>query len=566
MVDLKAYAAGMDEFILRMSKLNIWNEAAMSQIITPICKALQIAKVTVDSYNTPQDEAEKRGDTTIYFEEGEPSLTNPYVSREESGGHSVVWITIYERQDAEPWTEEDLEKVHVFQKAFYAFTGRIRLLDLIDIRTSMDMQLQVFNLSSVMELIGRLVAQNRAQEFAYCYFNLKRFSLVNERVGRDQATNLMREYVHQLQNRLQDPGKIGRIGGDNFFVLFRKEDLEIVREHMRGVNFVYNKETGERIKISAAAGYFLPSEKDEIHRPEDVMDRVSSAMMAAKKIKDKDEIIFSEEMERQQKEIKRIENSFPEAIRNGEFKVYYQPKVELKNYHLAGAEALCRWVVNGEVIPPGKFIPVLEQSTNICTLDFYMLDCVCQDLRRWLDAGKEPVRISFNLSRKHLGDMDLLKHILEIIDRNNVPHKYIEVELTETTTDVEFDDLKKIVNGLQEAGLATSVDDFGTGYSSINLIREVPWNVLKLDKCFLPTEEEEQEFDDTMLKHVVSMAQDMGLECIVEGVEKEEHVKLLQKNNCFMAQGYFFDKPMPVTDFEERLNRKNESFWPKKDC
>ncbi|MCR5129509.1 MAG: GGDEF domain-containing phosphodiesterase [Lachnospiraceae bacterium] len=565
MVDLHDYSVAMDEFILRMERLNIWNVDAMSQIITPICRALRIARVQVESFNTIKDEKEHRGDIDIYFDEGIPNPNNPYKVREESGGHSVVVITIYERQDAEPWKAEDLEKIHVFQKAFYAFTGRIRLLDLIDIRTSMDMQLMVYNLSYVMELIGRMAAQRRAQEFGYCYFNMKSFSLVNERVGRDKATNLMKDYVHQLAEKLRDPGTIGRIGGDNFLILFDRKDLEIVRSHMHGVSFVYNEDTGERINISAAAGYFLPDERDEILGPESVMDRVGVAMMAAKKSKDTDEVFYSEEMERRQTEVKRIENRFPEAIRNGEFKVYYQPKVDLHDYHLTGAEALCRWVIDGEVIPPGKFIPILEQSNNICTLDFYMLERVCHDVRRWLDAGKEPVRISFNLSRRHLGDMDLLKHILEIIDGNHVPHEYIEVELTETTTDVEFNDLKKIVNGLQEAGIATSVDDFGTGYSSINLLREVPWNVLKLDKSFLPTAEDDKNYDSTMLRHVIAMAQDMGLECIMEGVETEDHVWLLQDSNCFMAQGFFFDKPMPVMEFEERLARKNESFWPKND-
>ena len=556
----------MDEFILRMTKLTIWNVDAMSQIITPVCRALRIAKVQVEAYHTLKDEAERRGAVDIYFDEGTANPNNPYRVREESGGHSITVITLYERQDAEPWDADDLEKIHVFQKAFYAFTGRIRLLDLIDIRTSMDMQLMVYSMPYMMEQIGRIAAQRRAQEFGYCYFNLKRFSLVNERVGRDKATDLMKAYVHQLMDKLKDPGKVGRIGGDNFIILFDRENLEIIRSHMRGVSFVYNEDTGERINISAAAGYFLPDERDEIRSPEYVMDRLGVAMMAAKKSKDTDEVFYSAEMERRQTEVKRIENRFPEAVRNGEFKVYYQPKVELNNYHLAGAEALCRWVIDGEVIPPGKFIPVLEQSNNICTLDFYMLERVCHDLRRWLDAGKEPVRISVNLSRRHLGDMDLLKHILEIIDGNHVPHEFIEIELTETTTDVEFSDLKKIVKGLQETGIATSVDDFGTGYSSINLIREVPWNVLKLDKCFLPSAKDDQDYNSTMLRHVIAMAQDMGLECIVEGVETEEHVWLLQDSQCYLAQGYFFDKPMPVLDFEERLARKNESFWPKKDC
>ena len=184
-----------------------------------------------------------------------------------------------------------------------------------------------------------------------------------------------------------------------------------------------------------------------------------------------------------------------------------------------------------------------------------MLDAVCKDIRRWLDNGMDIVRISVNLSRRHLTDIDLLKHIIEIIDRNNVPHEYIEIELTETTTDVEFKDLKRTIGGLQQSGISTSVDDFGIGYSSLNLIKEIPWNVLKLDKSLLPDEGDESPVQNSvMFKYVVAMAQAMGLECIAEGVETKEQVQLLADNNCNLAQGFYFDKPLPVEEFEKRFD------------
>ena len=151
-------------------------------------------------------------------------------------------------------------------------------------------------------------------------------------------------------------------------------------------------------------------------------------------------------------------------------------------------------------------------------------------------------------------ELDLLNHIISIVDENNVPHEYVEIELTETTTDVEFRDLKRVVRGLQRVGISTSVDDFGMGYSSLNLIKEVPWNVLKVDRSFLPEEEDDNDSTRSiMFKYVVAMAKELGLECIAEGVETQSQVEILRNNRCELAQGFFFDKPLPIDDFEQRL-------------
>ena len=183
-----------------------------------------------------------------------------------------------------------------------------------------------------------------------------------------------------------------------------------------------------------------------------------------------------------------------------------------------------------------------------------MLNHVCRDIRQWLDEGRKVVRISVNLSRKHMMDIDLLERIIGIVDMNRVPHQYIEIELTETTTDVEFRDLKRVVSGLQQAGICTSVDDFGMGYSSLNLIREIPWNVLKVDKSFLPVDNDnEASTRSIMFKYVVAMAKELGLECIAEGVETRNQVQVLRDNRCLFAQGFYFDRPLPIEDFEKRL-------------
>ena len=267
-------------------------------------------------------------------------------------------------------------------------------------------------------------------------------------------------------------------------------------------------------------------------------------------------VIYDDRMKAEKDRVKRVQTDFRTALENEEYVVYYQPKVDLETRKLKGAEALCRWIKDGKVIPPIEFIPILEMNMDICDLDFYMLDHVCKDIRRWLDEKREVVRVSVNFSRKHLVDVDLLDHIIDIIDKNKVPHEYIEIELTETTTDVMFRDLKRVVCGLQEQGVWTAVDDFGVGFSSLNLIRDIPWNVLKVDKTFVPKNNEDRNnMMNLMFRHVISLAQDIGLECVIEGVESIDQLEVLKENNCNIVQGYFFDRPLPLEEFEQRIDR-----------
>ena len=249
---------------------------------------------------------------------------------------------------------------------------------------------------------------------------------------------------------------------------------------------------------------------------------------------------------------------YRDALRDEEFLVYYQPKVELTSYRLTGAEALCRWSHGGELIAPYLFIPVLEEDDSICALDFYMLEHTCRDIRAFMDDGLSPVCVSVNLSRRHLDNPRLLEDIIEVIDRNGIPHEYMEIELTETTTDADFGDLRPLLDGLREAGVRTAVDDFGVGYSSMNLLRELPWSTLKIDKNFMPTGERGPEYNKNieMLKALISMSNAMGIECLSEGVETAEQIAILKKYGCLIAQGFFFDRPLPREEFIRRLREK----------
>lgn len=415
--------------------------------------------------------------------------------------------------------------------------------------------IDVYNLNFFFKTIDEKIVSGEIEEYAACRFDMKRFSVINHQFGRADGTKILNKFIVGLQKRLGEDGYVCRIQGDTFTVLFRKKRMSFVVNYLAGTMIEMGVKDKKKAMLSTHAGYYeIAGERT----PEEIMDRIGMAWNIAKHVQRVPYVFFDEKLMQSVENEKWVESVFDEALRNEEFLVYYQPKVTLKNYRLNGAEALCRWRHNGEMVLPYRFIPVLEQSNMICELDFYMLEHVCRDLKRWRDEGRELVKVSVNLSRVHLGDMDLVEHVLEIVDRYKIPHSYIELELTETTTDVDFRELKQIVIAFRMQGFSVAVDDFGVGYSSLNLIREMPWKVLKIDKSFLP-EGDEDEDENTqkrvMLKHIIGMAQNLGLECIAEGVETAEQVTILKENNCYNAQGYLFDKPLPVEEFEDRLAR-----------
>ena len=341
-------------------------------------------------------------------------------------------------------------------------------------------------------------------------------------------------------------------------MLFRKKNQDQVIRLFEGTPIGIGDTDEGRVMLSAHAGVLVIPDDYYYHEFGDLMDRIINAYNAAKS-GTRGDIVFSNDRMLEQKEhAMRIKQIFPVALQNEEILIFYQPKISVSTNTIVGAEALSRWYHNGKLVMPMDFIPVLEQSMDICKLDFYVLDHVCRDIRRWLDEGKPAVRISVNLSRRHLIDLDLLDRILSIVDSHRVPHHFIEIELTETTTDVEFKDLKRIVTGLQEAGIYTSVDDFGIGYSSLNMLREIPWNILKVDKNFLPlSEQAAQNRQNIMFHHVVNMAKEIGLTCVAEGVETHDQVEILRKCGCDIAQGFYYDKALPVREFEKRLVRNS---------
>lgn len=549
------YAEAIDDFLMKMERLSGDDDPDCQTAIEKIGALLRIAMVRVCFYMTPESELQGMGQDLCLYKNGTADMERFYHQRETTGSGNVVIYYIHQRAGEPDWSQHEVEKLQVLAKMLFVYNGRSHIMKMIEYLLFYDRDLNIYNLSYFRKHADKLISLNRIGEFTACYFDLNHFSTVNQQVGKERGNQIMFSFVNRLYGLFSNPEEelVCRIGGDNFITIFYKEHTDKVMRFLEGTEIGIDDSLQTKVLITASAGFYAIPEN--CRTSTDIVDRVSMANNVAKNLTAESSAFYNEELLQHVNDIALVQNPFPEALKHEEFLVYYQPKVFLKNYELIGAEALCRWQHNDEIIQPGRFIPVLEQSKAICALDFYMLDHVCRDIRKWLDEGRRVVKVSVNLSRCHFGNPNLLNDILETIDKHDVPHKYIEIELTETTTDVSFKDLKDIVFGLQSHGISTAVDDFGTGYSSLNLVRELPWNIIKIDKSFLKKNEEAPEQNRVMLKHIIAMSQEMGIAPIVEGVETIEHVKILKENNCFLAQGYCFDKPLPKNVFENRLEQ-----------
>ena len=542
----------IEEYLKRLNRITVPDPKQLGEYIEGLCKFLRVAKVVAYFYDSLKDESMGIGRSTCAYDTGEES-TVAVSDRLVTEINSVAVCEVSIAKGAPAWSYTERERIMLVLKTTMTFISRLRLKEVTDRLSFYDAD-GYHNFRYFIGHMEKLALEDHLVGKVAIHFNLKHYSLVNQQIGRDAGTFAMKRYYETLKNELDKESVLCRVGGDNFILICSRTELEHVLDYLSGSATIYDMDTGDRVMISACAGVFIIPEGFELDSPGDIMDKVISASTSARLPQNDDVVYFNEVMSANKERIVHIQQLFPYALRDEEFLVYYQPKIDIETGELYGAEALCRWKRNGSIVPPMEFIPILEQGNEICRLDFYMLDHVCKDIRRWIDTGRPVVTVSVNFSRKHMADVDLLKHIIEIIDKNRIPHNYIEIEFTETTTDVEFRDLKRVVGGLQWEGVGTSVDDFGIGYSSLKLIADVPWDVLKVDKSFLPVAEDDEKSNRSiMFNHVVSIAQQLGMECIAEGVETQQQIEILRANKCRYAQGFLFDKPLPVYEFEEKL-------------
>jgi len=434
------------------------------------------------------------------------------------------------------------------------------LLKYIEFSETHDMRFRnIYNLNYIHGFINRIIAEKRIHTFGLAFFNIHNFTLINNKVGPAEGTKILEQYINGLQQIVTDKaveweiGVAGAVGGDNGIVLFHKTDQSKIIQYFSGTDFEIIPETGinETITLTAHVGINLDL-KDSKYSYE-AIDTCSLAMTRSRRIEGTPIVFFDSSLKQKIDLQREVESWYKDALKNEEFEVYYQPKVDLHKYQMKGAEALVRWFHDGKMVYPDSFIPFLEKNMSIKYLDLYMLNHVCQAIKKWLDEGKNVVPISVNLSRATLTINNLVTIITSTIDKYNVPRSLIQIELTESASTTNNDALKTIVEELSHEGISTAMDDFGTGYSSLSLIKELPWDVLKIDKSLLKGAQTPESNDQRMFKSIIAMANDLGLECIVEGVETRDDITLLKESNCWLAQGYYFSRPITTTEFEKLM-------------
>lgn len=481
----------------------------------------------------------------------DPSATQRLQFRFDRGGLIVFSLSL---ADGKQLSHEERSAVnaafacfsHILQDLIVACT--YKKLPMVDPAT------KIATLNAFMQFAGMLTATGKSRDYTAFYFNIKNFKSIHKSLSFVEGSALLLKYCRTVSDALARNEMIAHLGSDNFAVLVLDEHRDYFMDLIQNMVIKFIKDD-HVLTFVFGATIGVVKLTDEAN-PGEIMMHITSAYQAAREkritISCYDKITSGDIMSR-----KIILSGFYKAINENEFFVMYQPKVDVKTRTLAGAEALVRWKHGEGFIMPGSFIPVLENDGCICVLDFYMLDKVCRFIRKLIDEDMQPVKISVNFSKRHLSNNKFVEEIVDTIDKYSVPHGLIEVELTEGEDYHDHGIMKDIVEELNALGIRTSIDDFGTGYSSLSMLNSLQLDTLKIDKSFIPESiKDEKSKGMIMLRAVVNLAKELGLNTVAEGVETHEQFELMKKLGCDMIQGYIFDKPLTEADFVRRIKQR----------
>ncbi len=287
-----------------------------------------------------------------------------------------------------------------------------------------------------------------------------------------------------------------------------------------------------------------------------MFDRASIAANSIKGKYDSYIATFNNSMRLELLHEQQIINDMYEALESGQFVPWFQPQYNHATGALIGAEALVRWKKNDTFVSPAEFVPIFERNGFIYEMDQYIWDQTCKLMRRWLDEGRAPLPVSVNISRCDVFHKHFVNIISGIVDKYNLPYDLIRLEITESAFSKSTTQITEKITQLIDLGFTVEIDDFGSGYSSLNTLKDVPASILKLDMKFFENTSNTQR-SGNIIESVVRMAKWLGMSVIAEGVEEKEQADYLKSIGCYYIQGYFYAKPMPVTEYEKLLDSCN---------
>ena len=395
---------------------------------------------------------------------------------------------------------------------------------------------------------GASVLKTAAPEEKYYVvsINVNDFRHFNVLYGSERGDSLLISVGNYLRGCCGRGELCARVHADNFLCLVRSSSIVEVAERLNVDSAYHWQGITNRTYLFRHGIYEVIDKSMPLRKMRDC------AIYAASSIKNepaKNYAVFDAVLNKQYTVENSILESFEEAMRKEKFQVYYQPKVSLTKNKIISCEALVRWQsAIGEIVLPGNFIGVFEANGLITALDFYVADRVCNMLRRRLDAHQPVVPVAVNFSRVHLMDNNFTQRLMDILGRYRIEARLFEVELTETAFFENREATLKMVNNLRQAGITIAMDDFGTGFSSLNFLKNIPIDVIKIDKLFFDNFDTDERVR-LLLTDILSIAEHLHLKTVAEGVESTSEVDFLRKHGCNIGQGFYFYRPLTEEQF-----------------
>lgn len=390
---------------------------------------------------------------------------------------------------------------------------------------------------------------------ALVIFDINKFKVINDLHGYERGNQVLQRVARVLRENML-PGEIFcRSTADNFILLLRYADRKTFLSRIHALATQLRRDCTVEdscLMIDVAFGVYEITEDIPFYI---MLDRAHLALENAKKMSF-DKCQFYDEADRKRIVAeKQIENTMEAALDHGDFTVYLQPKCDFATGQMRGAEALVRWNRLAEgIVRPDDFIPIFEKNGFILRLDMFILESVSRLLAAWKVKGLETVPVAVNFSRLHLNDARYIPQMLRLVDKYNVPHEMIEVELTESVIFNNLTRAQDVITRLHRNGFSVAMDDFGSGYSSLNVLKSLQFDSIKLDKEFLAGFEDNPHAHK-VIEGAVSMIKSLGIQVVAEGVETREQADFLRQTGCDLAQGYFFSRPLPADRFETLLKK-----------
>lgn len=391
------------------------------------------------------------------------------------------------------------------------------------------------------------------RKYACVCMNIKNFKFVNDTLGYDVGNQILQHTTDVLSSKLASNEIFTRFNSDRYYMVLEYINDDQLLERLTSIENeveIFTKANQLKMGIHLCFGIYKILDDDLT-----ILALSDKALIAMQDIKDSTETnfgFFNKTAILKVIKEKELENDMQGALDRKEFQVCLQPKFDLNTGHIIGAEALVRWnhPQKGKLMP-GEFIDLFEANGFIINLDFYMFEEACKLIRGWIDSGKEPVPLSVNISRVHLYNPNVAEELYSLTLKHHVEPHLIEIELTESMNFENISMLLGIVSRLKYFDFTVSIDDFGTGYSSLHILKDLPVDIIKIDKDFLNIESTDER-GRHIIASIIDMAKRLEMKTVAEGVEKKDQADFLVSVDCDYVQGFYFSKPVPVDEFQTK--------------